>query len=172
GTMSSPAATYVQGLHQKFDFYAARPPNQERRRGDVVRMEDAQFQRVSSLSLLGIDFSQRVGPPGKDLSHTSGSSVSIQLKAKGETLPGSSLPQAKAGALVEFSASGAFVFQAAVPTVQEIEDRVPLADAILSLFRKVVDGKRAWNEDWCVVTELMTADKVTVLVSSSGSSKV
>ncbi len=170
--MGSPAATYVRGLHQKFDFYAAWPPNQSRRLGDVGRMADGQFERVSTLDLLGISFSERQGPPGSDLSHTSGSSVFIQLKAKGETLPGSAIPNAKAGALVEFSSEGAFVFQAAAPAVREIEDQVRLADDILRLYRRVDNGKRAWNEDWCVVTELLTASKVTVLVSSSGASKI
>jgi len=172
GHMGSPAATYVRGLHQKFDFYAAWPPNQARRLGDVGRMTEGKFERVSTLELLGISFTDRQGPTGSDLSHTSGSSVSIQLKAKGETLPGTSIPNAKAGALVEFSSEGAFVFLAAAPAVREIEDQVRLADDILRLFRKVDSGKRAWSEDWCVVTELMTASKVTVLVSSSGSSKI
>jgi hypothetical protein len=170
--MGSPAATYVRGLHQKFDFYAAWPPNQARRLGDIGRMADGQFQRVTSLELLGISFAERQGPTGSDLSHTSGSSVSIKLKAQGETLPGTSIPNAKAGALVEFSSEGAFVFQAAAPAVREVEDQVRLADEILRLFRKFENGKRVWNEDWCVVTELMTTSKVTVLVSSSGSAKV
>jgi hypothetical protein len=170
--MGSPAANYVRGLHQKFDFYAAWPPNQARRLGDVGRVANGQFQRVTSLDLLGISFTERQGPAGSDLSHTSGSSVSIKLKAEGETLPGTSIPNAKAGALVEFSSEGAFVFQAAVPAVREVEDQVRLADDILRLFRKFENGKRVWNEDWCVVTELMTASKVTVLVSSSVSSKV
>ena len=135
-------------------------------------MSDGQFQRVTTLDLLGITFTDRQGPPGSDLSHTSGSSVSIKLKAQGETLPGTSIPNAKAGALVEFSSEGAFVFQAAAPAVREIEDQVRLADDILRLYRKLENGKRAWPEDWCVVTELMTASKVTVLVSSSGSSKI
>jgi hypothetical protein len=170
--MGSPAATYVRGLHQKFDFYAAWPPNQARRLGDIGRMADGQFQRVTTLELLGISFAERQGPTGSDLSHTSGSSVSIKLKAQGETLPGTSIPNAKAGALVEFSSEGAFVFQAATPAVREVEDQVRLADDILRLFRKFENGKRVWNEDWCVVTELMTTSKVTVLVSSSGSSKI
>ena len=170
--MGSPAAMYVRSLHQKFDFYAAWPPNQARRLGDIGRMADGQFQRVTTLELLGISFAERQGPTGSDLSHTSGSSVSIKLKAQGETLPGTSIPNAKAGALVEFSSEGAFVFQAAAPAVREVEDQVRLADDILRLFRKLENGKRVWNEDWCVVTELMTTSKVTVLVSSSGSSKI
>src|SRR5262245_44801006 len=170
--MGSPAATYVRGLHQKFDFYAAWRPSQARRLGGVGRMADGQFQRISTLEPLGISFTERQGPPGSDLSHASGSSVSIKLKAQGEMLPGTSIPNAKAGALVQFSSEGAFVFQAAAPAVREVEDQVRLADDIMRLYRQFENGKRAWNEDWCVVTELMTASKVTVLVSSSGSSKI
>ena len=87
-------------------------------------------------------------------------------------MPGSAIPEAKAGALVEFSAEGAFVFQMAGPVVHEIEDQARLADHIMKLYRNVTDGKREWQEDWCVITEVQTADKVTILVSSSGASKV
>ena len=171
--MSSPASTYVKGIHQRFTSYAAWPPTQSRRLGDVGRMVDGQFQLLSTLKRLEFDdFEERVGPKGTDLSHSSGSNVSIQLKAQGETMPGSSIPQAKAGALVEFSTAGAFVFQMAGPVVHEIEDQARLADHILKLYREVTDGKRAWQEDWCVITEVQTADKVTILVSSSGASKV
>ncbi len=170
--MSSPATSYVQGIHQKFNFYAAWPVNQPRKLGDVGRLSGGQFQRLTSLADLGVSFVPRSGPPGTDLSHTSGSSVEVQLKAEGQPLPGASINLAKAGAAVEFSASGAFVFQAVTPAVTEIENQVRLAEDILNLFRDQTTGKRKWQEDWCVVTELLSADKVTVLISNSKSSRV
>jgi hypothetical protein len=131
--MSSAATTYVRGIHDKFDFYAAWPPNQLRRLGDIGRLAGGQFERLTSLADLKIAFAERVGPAGNDLSHTSGSSVTVQMKAKGETLPGASIPNAQAGASIEFSASGAFVFQAVAPVVREIEDQVSLAASILEM---------------------------------------
>src|SRR5437016_1575921 len=100
--MSSPAEIYVTGMHRKFGFYPAWPPNEPRALGDVGRLECGQFQRLTTLNKLGIKFEERNGPPMKDLSHTSGRSVSVQFKGEGQSVPGTSIPQAKAGALVEF----------------------------------------------------------------------
>lgn len=170
--MSSPAATYVQGVHEKLKLFAAWPPNQPRKLGDVGRLVDGEFEFLTTLENLGIKFSQRVGPPGEDLSYTSGSSVSVQFKAEGQTLPGASIPQANAGVLVEFGASGAFVIQVAGPVLSQIDDIVSLGKQISTLFRTTDSGKRQWEESWCVITELLTASKLTVLISRSATSKV
>jgi len=170
--MSSPAEIYVRGIHDKFNFYAAWPPNQPRELGDVGRLKDGAFQRITTLHELGINFKKRVGEAGQDLSHTSGNSVSVEFKGQGQTLQGANIPQAKAGAVVQFSAAGAFVFQVASPRVVEIENQVALAEKILGKFRTKKNGKRAWQADWFVITEVVTAEKVTVLLSNSKASKI
>jgi hypothetical protein len=110
--VSNPLKTYVEGIHRELDFFPAWPPNAPHALGDVGLLKNGQFQQLTSLSNLGIDFHKKAGSQAADLSITSGKSVSVQIKAKGETLQGSSLPKAKAAALVEFKAAGAFVFQA------------------------------------------------------------
>lgn len=169
--MPDPWSRYLKGIYQKLKYYAAWPVNQPRMLGDVGLIVDGEFQRETSLKQLGIKFTERVGPPGRDISHTSGSSVSLKIKAEGQSLPGIDIPQANAGASVEFNSSGAFVFQAAKPVVREIENQSELGREILALFRKSKPG-HGWKADWCVVTELLTADRVTVLVSNSKGSKV
>ncbi|HEV2154617.1 hypothetical protein [Bradyrhizobium sp.] len=131
-------------------------------------MKDGQFQPLTSLSKLGINFETKAGKRAADLSVTSGDSVSVQLKAKGETLQGSSIPKAKAAALMEFKSAGAFVFQARAPVVQWIQDKVSLSEVILDLFKtKNKDGDRAWHQDWCAITEIVKVESLTVLISKS-----
>jgi hypothetical protein len=82
--MPNQPSNYIRGIHDKFNFYAAWPPTQLRKLGDVGRLVDGQFERVTTLARLGIKFEERVGPPGNDLSHTSGSSVAVHIKAQGD----------------------------------------------------------------------------------------
>jgi hypothetical protein len=82
------------------------------------------------------------------------------------------VPKAKAGAVVVFSTSGAFVFQLLGPSVQWIDDGVRLSEQILAKFRSKKEDRREWREDWCVITEVVRADKVTVLIANSKSAKL
>jgi len=170
--MADQSTNYIRAIHKKFNFYAAWPPNQPRRLGDVGVLLGGQFQRVTTLKNLAISFKKRIGPQGSDISHSSGSTIAVEMNAKANTLPGTSIPKATADVSVSFSASGSFVFQAEAPQVKEIEDIVKLEADILGLYRSIKGGKRRWNKDWCVITELMTANKVTVLISNSNSSKL
>jgi hypothetical protein len=166
--VSNPLKTYVEGIHRELDFFPAWPPNAPHALGDVGLLKNGQFQQLTSLSNLGIDFHKKAGSQAADLSITSGKSVSVQIKAKGETLQGSSLPKAKAAALVEFKAAGAFVFQARGPVVQWIEDKVRLSEQILEMFQsRKTDGSRGWHEDWCAITEVVLVQNLTVLISKS-----
>ncbi len=166
--MSNPLNTYVEGIHRELDFYAAWPPNAPHALGGVGLLRNGQFEELTSLSNLGIKFREIAGKQGADLSITSGESVSVQIKARGQTLQGSNVPRAKAAALVQFKAAGAFVFQARAPVVRWIEDKIRLSEQILEMFRsRKEDGSREWHEDWCVITEVVVVQNLTILVSKS-----
>jgi hypothetical protein len=171
--MSNPLKAYVEGIHRELDYYPAWPPSAPHALGAVGRLENGQFQQLTTLSNLGIAFKEVRGPRGADLSLSSGQSVSVQIKAEGETLAGSSLPKAKAAAVVEFKSAGAFVFQALGPTVLWIDDKVGLSEQILNKFRsKNNAGKREWEEDWCVITEVVSTDSATILISTSNEGRL
>jgi hypothetical protein len=171
--MSNPLKTYVDGIHRELDFYPAWPPNAPHTLGGVGLLKDGQFQQVTTLSNLGIEFQKKTGNPAADLSITSGKSVSVQMKAKGETLQGSNLPKAKAAAIMEFKAAGAFVFQAHAPVVQWIEDKARLSEQILGMFKSQnEDGSRVWHQDWCAITEVVIVQNLTVLISKSSEGRV
>jgi hypothetical protein len=133
--MSNALQAYVEGIHRELDYYPAWPPNATYELGAVGLLRDGQFQQLSTLSNLGIEAKSRVGNEADNLSVTSGKSVTIQFKAKGETVKGSSVPKAKAAAVVEFNSAGAFLFQAHAPVVESIEDKTLLSERILEMFR-------------------------------------
>ncbi|MHC2722462.1 hypothetical protein [Bradyrhizobium diazoefficiens] len=171
--MSNLLRTYVEGIHRELDFYPAWPPNAPHKLGGVGLLKDGQFQQLTTLANLGIEFEEKTGKPAADLSITSGKSVSVQMKAKGETLQGSSLPKTKAAAVMEFKAAGAFVFQAHAPVVQWIENKTRLSEQILEMFRtRNKDGGRLWHQDWCAITEIVVVQNLTVLISKSNEGRV
>jgi hypothetical protein len=170
--MSSVAERYVKEMHKKFDLYAAWPPNEARALGDVGKLVGGQFQRLTSLKDLGISFKVRVGPVADTLSYTSGKKVEVSFNAAANTPPALPGAAVKADASVEFSGEGAFLFQALQPSIIEIEDQMQLAQQILDLFKTIKNGQRMWRKDWSVVTSLITAERVTVLISNSKSAKI
>jgi hypothetical protein len=165
-------AQYFAGIRKWLRYFPSWPPNAPYQIGDVGQVVDGEFQFLTTLTALGIPFTIRSGAVGNDMSHTSHESVTVQFKAAGETLPGASLPEAKAGFRIEFRSAGAFVFQAAAPTVHMIADQYALSKEILARFRTTAGGQREWNPDWFVVNEVVTAEKVTVLISDSTSATI
>jgi len=162
--MSQPVDDYIKGIHKRFDFYANWLPNAPRALGDVGVLSGKKFERVTTLAKLGVSFETRAGVPGEDFAHTSGESVELRVKVSGEALPGSTLELGKAGASVSFTDSGAFVFQASAPAQDEIEDLHALERALLR--------HEDWQPEWCVVTRLVRAGRLTVLVSESSNASV
>jgi len=162
--MTEPVDAYIKGIHKKFRFYANWLPNAPRALGDVGTLNGKKFERFTTLAALGVTFETRKGDPGQDYAHTSGSSVDLRIKLGGEALPGSTLEVGKAGASVSFASSGAFVFQASAPAQDEIEDQLALEKALLE--------HPKWKPEWCVITRLVRAERLTVLVSESSNAEV
>jgi hypothetical protein len=165
--MSSPVDSYVHGIRQKFKLFANWLPNSPRALGDVGVLIGNQFDHTTSLGNLGVPFGLRIGLAGTDLTHTSGSSVSMEIKLAGEPLPGTSLPIEKAGAAVSFADAGAFLFHAVAPTQSEIDDRNKISRI---LARMLKSGR--WKREWCLVSEVVAVDHLTVLVSRTRGSKI
>lgn len=173
GKMENPLQMYVQGIHEELDYYPSWPPNSPHELGAVGILKDGKFQQVTTLANLGIAFKVIKGPVGADLSLTSGEDVSVQIKAQGQTIQGSKLPKAKAAAVVEFKSAGAYLFQAHNPTVSLIDNQVKLSEQILGKFRsRTTSGKRGWEYNWCVITDVITVARVTVLISTSKNSLI
>jgi hypothetical protein len=167
--MSSPVDTYFKSIHEKFGFYANWLPNAPRALGDVGVRDGMRFERLTDLGLLKVPFATIAGGVMPDLSHSSGTNVSVKLKAAGEAIPNVGLPLDKAGASISLSGSGAFLFQAAGPKTEQIQDRVTLGRTLAAML-KLQDG--SWEEDWSVVVETVTTASLTVVMSASSEAKL
>ncbi|MBS0204487.1 MAG: hypothetical protein JSS49_16405 [Planctomycetes bacterium] len=165
-------ARYIEGIRSEFRYFPAWPPNAPYKIGDVGEVVDGEFRFLTTLAALGIPFTTRSGTAGNDMSHTSHESVTVQFKAAGQTLPGAALPEAKAGFQIKFESAGAFIFQAAAPTVHQISDQYALSKDILTRFATWSGGKRLWDPDWFVVNEVVTAQRLTVMISDSTSATI
>jgi hypothetical protein len=122
---------------------------------------DYEFSYRTNLKNLGIPFKE--GPAGKPAaySHMSAGSVTRDVKLAGKApVLGSALADADAGISFHFADTHSVVFLATDCTVRMIADQEPLKQTILEKFKA-----HAWERDYVVVTELVTAGRTTVIVS-------
>jgi hypothetical protein len=167
--MTTPADLYIDGIKKKLkNHWAAWLPNEKLKLGDVGILEGRLFTRVTSLSGLSIPFKERPDTDATPMDYVSESGVTMYFKAAGEVntnLP--SVPQAKAGVGVDFSASGAFVFKAPESFEPTIEDVVQIEKAIIEAYKA---GR--WKSEWAVIVRLVQTPVATIMISNSSASKV
>ena len=139
--------------------------------GSVGLIEDGIFRAVTSLEKLKIPFEQVLDDERDSIDYTSDSGVSITFKGAGDTNPKfEAITQASAGALVEFSRSGAIILQLRVVAHHRIADQPALNKELL---RAVVIGDEdQWQRNWVVITEVVQAESATILISNSANSKL
>jgi hypothetical protein len=154
---------YTRELHDRFGYSATWVPTSEVRLGDVGVLRKHQYERVRTLADLDIGFERRNASSMGSLDHASSSGVSLTIKAAGELpLANSILAQADAGIAVSFDAEGAILFQAAACMVTSIEDQHALGEQLLQMY-----DRGDWPEEYVVVTEIVRAERATILISNS-----
>lgn len=163
---TNPAASYTKSMYAKFQRCAAWPPGQRVKLGDIGVIKDNVFDRKQSLSDLKFKFKIRSGAP-TDWEHKSGKSVSVSVKAAGESFEFPPIPLKDAAARISFGGVGAFIFQAAGCVESEIENKAALGKQILSWIKS-----KDWKEDWVVVDAVMTTDNAVVMVCDSDKAEV
>lgn len=166
--MVSGATTYTRELRERFGYSATWVPNADVRLGDVGLLRGHSYERVSSLADFGLTFTVRESRARGVYDFASSGSVAFGFKAAGEAAgPLSKLTDAEAGIAIDFSSADASVFQAAGCTVSEISDQHTLGQQLLALKK---EGR--WPDDYAVVCEVISADRATILVSSSGNARI
>ena len=119
-----------------------------------------------NLSDLGFKFKVRTGEP-TDWEHKSGKSVSVSIKAAGESFELPPIPLTQASARIAFGGAGAFVFQAAQCVETQIENTEALGKQILQWIKS-----NDWKEEWVVVDAVMTTDRALIMVCDSDKAEV
>jgi len=158
--MADVGKLYAKELHHATSYVAAWLPNINVKLGDVGQLKGELFSVESTLKKLGISFKVRKGEEPTDFDYQS--KISMKVKAAGEVVAKTTLPQAKAGVSIEFGKEGAFLFQAPGCMVDQIEDKAAVGNRVRELLEK-----KKWQPDWVVVDTLVKADCATILVSNS-----
>ncbi|MBT2452773.1 hypothetical protein J7F03_38230 [Streptomyces sp. ISL-43] len=150
---------YSEELRSEFDYLSTWLPNSPIELGDVGRLHRDRFERVTSLTELGIPYGTRERERGVDLEYSS--AASIDIAEAGAAAP------AMARISVTFTRRHGIVFQARACHVSEIADRAELGRRVLELSRTA-----EWPAGQVVVTEVVTTGPAVVLISQQQDARV
>lgn len=166
--MTSAYLLYAEEMYKHFGYLATWAPNVSLKLGDVGIIKDRVFERVATLDSKGITFGARPNPNEADYEYTSANGVTVKIKGAGEVPDaGSVISKADAGISYAFQRENAIVFQAMRCRETSILDQSSLGAQILLLYEQ---GK--WPDDYVVITNLITSQSTTVLISSSRSGMI
>ncbi|MEQ1571686.1 MAG: hypothetical protein ABMA64_39015 [Myxococcota bacterium] len=164
------ARRYIHRIHRETGFYAAWTPAQPLALGDYGPLDDnGAFQRVGNVGDLGFGPLTALTEPRPNdfLDVTTGSGTSVTIKAAGQVLAGSSLPQASAGLRISITAADALVCKLSGPRQETLKAMAALQAFVVQAYR---DGR--WTKDWRIVTQRVVADGATIVYSDSDTVEV
>jgi hypothetical protein len=140
-------------------LHATWEPTQSVSMGDVGFLDKRAFRRETHLGALGISFSQRGGTAKPNIWFGSHGSTDIEFKSEIAATPG--IAAQRAGLELRFNSEGSVFFHAAKCESLGVDDKVFLKKQILDCFHR-----GAWDPDWVVITETITAAATTIAVAS------
>ncbi len=159
---------YVQEVRDNTNYLATWLPTVTVAVGDVGTIRDYEYQPLTNLKALGIDFESAPAHVVADVNYYSAGSVSISTKLAGDApLAGSALAQAKAGMSIRFSRDNGVVLLAARCQSRQIKQMLEVSNEIL---KRHTTGE--WKPDWVLVTEVVSADSTTILISRGSSAAI
>lgn len=135
--------------------------------GTVGRLRRGVFTFRDTLRDHGIEFDTRSSTTVKEIRVDSSSGVEVKVKAAGQVLQNSNLPDAEAGVNVRFTRGGRFLFHANGGREDQLQNLTEIGHQISALARQ---GK--WERDWFIVTKARRVSSATLLVSSSSEGTV
>src|SRR5947209_5186779 len=109
--MAGASSHYTSEIRKALGYSATWLPNVEVRIGDVGDLRGHQYQRVTTLADLGIDFKVRRSKGKAVMQHSTTDSVSIEIGGKSGSSSQLS-PLAEGSIRVEFHTANAVLFQA------------------------------------------------------------
>ncbi|HOY31449.1 MAG TPA: hypothetical protein PKW80_06190 [Bacteroidales bacterium] len=159
---------YTNELYRQFDYFATWLPGTPLELGDIGLFKNNEFTKISNLKNEGIVFQIKEDTTKTDLEHMTKGEVSVMTKIAG-TVPalGSVLANGDAGFSISFSQENAILFKANGTLSPCISDQIKLGKEIIQRYQQ---GE--WDKDWAVITELVTADSATIIISSSQDAKI
>jgi hypothetical protein len=159
---------YTEEMRDRFGYLATWLPNVGLRLGDVGILKRDRFDAVTDLKRLGITFNTQFSDESTDLEYTSTDGVELSFKTAAEALgQGQGLAKANAVISVLFKHANAVMFVASKCRSSSIINRQDLGEQIIARHQN-----RQWLLKYVVVTELVTADTATVLISNSAGARI
>lgn len=159
---------YTAELNDKFGFLATWLPGTRLRLGDVGILKRDRFEFVTTLDDLGIPFKIRDISGAADYHYVSSKGVAINFHGNGKAeSPGAAVASAASDVSINFTRANAVVFAATGCKTTLIERQDQLGRSILERYQA---GN--WPGEHVLVTELVTADSATILISGDDSAKV
>lgn len=103
-----------------------------------------------------------------DIDFGSETGINVDLKLQGDAkIPNSRLGIEDAGLVIHFEKKASYLLKTGDTTVHYIENIAELGKKVKSLY---IDKK--WNRKWFIITELIEAERATLLISKSSNSKI
>lgn len=108
------------------------------------------------------------GPALADIDFGSETGVNVDIKLKGDAvIPESRLSIDDAGLVVEFQSEASYLLKTGDTKVHLIENIAELGEKVNNLYLT-----KRWNRNWFVITQLIEAQRTTLLISKSANSKI
>lgn len=159
---------YLKEIKKELGYNAAWRPNFPIILGDVGTIKKYEYSHRTSLDNEGITFVTREGPTNKEETYKSRGKVSLIEKASGQApLPGTPFTELDAGVTVKFSKEGATVYHLFGCKLTLIDDIKSLGNEIMTRYKA-----EKWDKNDVVVTQVISAQKSTILISESRDSEV
>lgn len=156
-------------MNNKTGYRATWDPGKPLKIGYIGKLDNfGVFTVYSSLEKESITAEIHLDDTTADMDYTSHDSVNITAKLSGKApVAGSVFTDLDAGFSFDFKSSKSVVFQSSGNKTNQI---VNLAAITKSILQKYKDGN--WDKDWLVVTELVTAESATIIISNSSDGKL
>ena len=165
--MKSPNKAYLREMRREFGYIPAWEPNKQIILGAVGVLKQNIFSKFGDLKDHGIGFEIESDQQPSALEYTSPNGYSITTKVAGSPqVPGSSIPQDKAGVIVDFQRENSIIFKANGAYAPVIKDLHHIQNEVIRLYK---EGK--WDKEWVIVTEAVYADRCTLLISTHRNAK-
>ena len=166
--MKSIQKQYTDEMKKRFGYYAIWTPDVPLKLGDILILENDGFNKIDNLANLGISFEIFPDNTKSILEYSSERGITMVQKLAGEApLVGSSLTEADAGIIVEFSKEKSILFKLNNVTS-------PYIDRTNSLGTEIIEKYNSgdWKKEWFVVSELKEAESATIIISNSNKGKI
>ncbi len=158
--MSSIFKSYLKAVKKQNGYRATWMPNISISVGSVGVLEQGRFTPMSHLNLMGVKFEETVSDE-IDFSFFTENMVDIHKKASGQLPDGFKvLGEADAGIAIDFKKEHGIVFELSGAKIHTLKDVISLRNDLKKM-RK--EGK--WQRNWVLATEVVRAEKGTIMLS-------